>query len=499
MLKSSYHVAIAGTDLPGLILGALAAKNGYRVLVLGHGGKDNVYDVEGYRFVRRPNLLWGFDDSHPIREVFRELALGPEMRNRPKTMTPTCSVVMPNARLEVSHMKGILEQEVLREFPDRRDEFMEFLRRAAEAEACIEPLLKDCPNVPPGTLREWWQWRKYRKAVSPLLSDGSSDAMAPFADTPALAAFLSAPVTAMAGITEPRRHPLAFIRLLNHLLRGLYHVDWGMDALKSLFVEKIRGNSGDVRLADHVDTLLVRHGRVREIEVRARDESLGVGVMVAATDLAPLLDLIPQGSARRRYRQRVDAIEPSHWLVTLNVGAKREVIPEGMARTAFVVNDPNRPLEGSNFLIVQQDPAMEPEDVEDPERTTISVSGLFPAVRFSGKPSEIETFSHELLAGLRGLMPFVDRHMTAISCSAIGTNPKTGQPEVDRAGLVPIYPDPVRRGLDLITWPVRTGYNNLLFLGDAASGALGFEGAFMSAFMALSLLKKKVQLKVEAG
>jgi phytoene dehydrogenase-like protein len=498
MLRSSYDVVIVGTDLPGLIFGALAAKKGYRVLVLGHGGRDNVYEVDGHRFVRRPNLLWGFADSTPIREAFRELALAPEMRNLPRPLTPTCSVVLPDARVEVTHMKGVLEDEVSREFPGRLEAFRDFTRRIAEVEPAIEPVLKDCPIVPPGGVREYFAWRRYRKAVAPLLADGGADALAPLGDDPALAAFFASPVAAMSGITDPRRHPLPFVRLANHLLRGLYFVEWGLDALKALFLDRIRNNSGDVRPGDHVDMVVVRHGRIREVEVRARDEAIGVGMMVAATDLGPLLDQIPVENAKRRYRQRVAKAEPSHWMVTLNVGARRSLIPEGMAQTAFVVGDPHRPLEGGNLLIVQTDPAMEPADSLDAERTAVAVSGLLPATRFTGKPAELEVFSNELLAGLRGLMPFVDQHMTAISNAAIGTNPKTGEPAVDPAGLVPVYPDALDRGLDLMTWPVRTGYKNLLFLGDAACGALGFEGAFVSAFMGSAILKKTIQIKVSS-
>ena len=495
MLRSSYDVVIVGTDLPGLVFGALAAKKGYRVLVLGHGGKENVYEHEGHRFVRRPNVLWGFGDSNPIREVFRELALAPEMRNLPRPLQPTGSVVLPDARIEISHMKGILEEEIAREFPNRVEMFREFSRSMGDAEPALEALLRDTPVVPPGTIREYFAWRRYRKGLAPLLPREDADALAPLADDPGLAAFFAAPVTAMSGITQPRMHPLAFVRLASHMLRGLFFVEWGVDALKALFLDRIRNNSGDVRPTDSVDMLVVRHGRVREVEIRARDEAIGVGMLVVATDLAPVLDQIPQADAKRRYRQKVERVQPSHWWVTLNVGASRAAVPEGMAQTAFVVSDPDRPLEGTNLLIVQVDPAMEPADAVDPDRTTIAVAGLLPAVRFGGKAGEIELFTHELLDALRRFMPFLDRHSTTTGCAAIATDPKTGDQVVDRAGLVPVYPDPLGRGLDLFTWPVRTGYKNVMFLGDAAGGALGFEGAFVAAFMGFDILKGAMQIK----
>ncbi|HOI09157.1 MAG TPA: hypothetical protein PK313_01655, partial [Myxococcota bacterium] len=154
MLKGTYDVVIAGTDLPALVFGALAAKKGYRVLVLGHGGKENAYEVDGYRFVRRPNLLCGFSDSNPIREVFRELALAPEMRNLPRPMTPSCHVVLPDARVELTHIRDILDREIEREYAGRLPAFRDFTDRLVEVEKALEPLLRDTPTLPPGTIKE---------------------------------------------------------------------------------------------------------------------------------------------------------------------------------------------------------------------------------------------------------------------------------------------------------------------------------------------------------
>lgn len=495
MLTSSYDVVIAGTDLPGLILGALAAKKGYRVLVLGHGGRETVYDLDGFRFVRRPNLMFGLTDSHPIREVFRELALAPEMRNLPRPLAPTCNVVLPDSRVEITHMKGILEEEINREFPGELEKFRDYLHRVNEVEKSIEPILKDCPILPPANISEFLAYRRARKEIASLLHNDDSDALEPFADNPKMRALFSAPLTALSGVTEPWRYPAPFIRLTANLFRGLYLVEWGLDSLKNLFIERIKGNSGNVRTADRIDMVIVKGGKVREIEIRARDEAIGVGCFVVGTDLAPVLDLIPEGNAKKRYRAKIAKVEPSHYMVTVNVGANRAIIPEGMARIAFVVRDPGKPLDGSNYLIIQTDPAMEPAEVRDPERTTISVSGFLRAAHFDNKPETIEAFSNELIEGLKELLPFLDRHLISVSTAAIGTDTRSGKPAVDVSGLVPIYPDIAKRSLDIVSRPIRTAYKNMLFLGDGTAGPLGFEGAFVSAFMAFSIMKKMIPKK----
>jgi phytoene dehydrogenase-like protein len=495
MLKGTYDVVIAGTDLPALVFGALAAKKGYRVLVLGHGGKENAYEVDGYRFVRRPNLLCGFSDSNPIREVFRELALAPEMRNLPRPMTPSCHVVLPDARVELTHIRDILDREIEREYAGRLPAFRDFTDRLVEVEKALEPLLRDTPTLPPGTIKEYLSFRRYRKGVAPLLAGTGTDALAPFAGDPRLRTLLAAPVAAMSGLARPWETPLPFIRLANHLLRGLYHVEWGDDALKALFLARIRGNSGDVRPGDRVDMLVVSRGTIREVEIQARNESVGAGMLVAGSDLGALLDLVPSAHAKRRYRTKVARRTPSHYGITLNIGTHRSVIPEGMAQIAFLVADPAAPLEGENLLTLQVDPAMEPLEARDPDRVVLSVTGWLPADRFDGEAATLQAFADRMLEGARRLIPFLGSRPTTLSVSSIETSPKTGLPVVDPAGLIPVYPDAVPRSLDLMTWPVRTPYRNLLNLGDCAAGALGFEGAFLSAFMAFNVLRARIPLK----
>jgi len=495
MLRSSYDVVIIGTDLPGLIFGALAAKKGYRVLVLGNGGQDNIYDFHGFQFVRRPHLLFGFQDSNPIREVFRELALAPEMRNLPRPMNPICHVVLPDARVELTHMKGILEEEIQREFPGKVAAFRDFLAQAGEAEKDLEAFFRDLPPLPPGTLQEWWRGRAHRKVLESVRRRYREQVEPLLGEDPRLRSLVAAPLSLMSGLADPLREPLPALRLANHLLRGLHFVEWGLDSLKTLFLDRVKANSGDVRPQDTVDMMLVRRGEIREVELRGRQETIGANLVVLAGDQGPLPDLIPEEGQKKRYRQKVDRLPPSHYLVTVNVGVHREAIPEGMAQTAFVVTDPRRPLEGPNLLCVQADPAMQPPDMVQRDQATLAVSGRLPAGSFDGKPSSLAAFGRELLTRAQTLMPFLEEHTRVSAISSVGIHPRSGDTVVDPSGLVPFWPEVHKRSLGLAIWPIRTAYRNAIFLGEGAAGPLGFEGAFVAGLQAFHLLKEKMPLK----
>jgi len=495
MPKSTYDVVIIGLDLPALIFGALAAKKGYRVLVIGHGSKDNVYEVEGFRFVRRPNCLFGFADSTPIREAFRDLALVSEMRNVPRPISPISSFVFPQARLEVSHPRGELESEIAREFPDSLEAFVHLFENLSELEKLTEALILQTTVLP---LRRFFDFFLHRRLKRELAAIGlAMDSLtSKLLENPYTMAFLCAPLQFLSNIRNPHRFPVPFIRLLDHhLMRGLYLVEWGYDALRELFLNRIKGNSGDVRTMDFADVITVRHGRIQEIDLRARDETIGASVLVAGTSLSEILDLIPPEQAKAKFKAKVEAYNPSHYLVTLNIGARREVIPVGMARICFLCKDPEKPLEGANLLMIQVDPAMPPPDEEDPDRVSISVSALFPVPKEGLTAQRLEVFTMEMLETLHIVMPFIDEHRLVLSPSAIGIDQKTGEKVVDKAGLIPVYAEPLPRSLDLLPWQIKTAYKNMLFLGEETGGALGFEGQFLVANFALSHLQKMLPLK----
>ncbi|MCK9461932.1 MAG: phytoene dehydrogenase, partial [Proteobacteria bacterium] len=71
MTGSYYDVVVMGMELGPLAAGALLARRGFRVLVLGGGAPFDRYSCYGYRFSRRPFLLTAAH-SQAIRRVFEE-------------------------------------------------------------------------------------------------------------------------------------------------------------------------------------------------------------------------------------------------------------------------------------------------------------------------------------------------------------------------------------------------------------------------------------------
>ena len=59
-VSSHYSIAVIGMDLAGLAYGAMCAKRGYRVLVVGQGPSGSLYEHGGYTLCRRMDMQFGF-------------------------------------------------------------------------------------------------------------------------------------------------------------------------------------------------------------------------------------------------------------------------------------------------------------------------------------------------------------------------------------------------------------------------------------------------------
>ena len=72
-----YDVVVIGMELGPLAAGALLAKRGFRVLIVGQDAPKDHYECLGYTFNRRPFMLNAFD-SPATRRVLGELGIGLE-------------------------------------------------------------------------------------------------------------------------------------------------------------------------------------------------------------------------------------------------------------------------------------------------------------------------------------------------------------------------------------------------------------------------------------
>ncbi len=488
MSDAYYDVVVVGTELPGLISGAMLAKKGYRVLVIGHGHKTNSFAYEGYQFVRRPWLFSGFETSVPIKTVFAELSLSLEMHNRPKPFDPFYQVVMPGRRLNVVSKETVFERELKREFPGQVEKIQSFYHVVRRQNDILSGILEAPMVMPP---QGFMEQRAFKKLVGDVV-ETTEDPLSSFHQHHPFRPFILAPLMFGSGCHQKPYSPIQLIRAVTHFGRGLYQIEGGIDALKGIFVDKVRDNCGDYREKSQVDRFVMRRGKVKELVIRDRREVIGCDAVVCNTDVKRFFNLIPEEAQKQRFHLTLLELQPTHMLYTTNFALRREAIPQGMGRHAFLVHDPAKPLEGDNLILCCLDPA---HQAPEPDSVVLSATMRLPMRSVRPTLDSVESHDQRIMKRLRDIVPFFDEHLLARASAWVSYQKRTNKPYIDTAQLVPSYGRPLPDTLEATPIACRTAYKNVLITGDHIHAGLGFEGAFLGSLNAVQLTMEMVARK----
>lgn len=537
LTQSWYHIVVLGTDLAGVVFAALAARIGYRVLVIGQGDRPAAYKRDGYWFLRRPERFLGFSTSPAVQRALGDLSLGFEMKNRPQALEPSLQVAMPGMRLDVGGARRLWERDLERELPGSLPLFDGFDARMAELTRLSSQLvsgprptvaraLGEPPpdtehlSLPPRGLRDKATFKRLAEDLPPHLLDAGFDILGEIAH-PRARAVIEGPLTHLSGLLGQPLAPLVVARLWTHLRAGLYRFPGGLDGLKQVFLRKIRDQSSDVRPDAFATGFIMKRGRIAAVQLAERGETIGCELVVGNVEPRRVLGLVPRDERDDTWHQSVAGLEPVAWRLVVNLGVDPRVLPEGMAPELLWVDDPHDPLRGDNALWVSR-PGIGPHSGGDgrPGPGVLQVSSLLEARSVVPTLAGIQRNVMRSLEALRRLVPWLDEHVKVIDVPALhevvaasrakkrsateaqeaeliaerahdthGTHP------IDEAELIPVFGRALPDTLGASAFAPETAYKNLLLAGDQLFGGLGFEGTCLAALQALHLTRERVKLK----
>ena len=128
-----YDVVVMGMEIGPLAAGALLAKRGFRVLVVGQSAPKDRYSCFDYQFTRRPFMLPGLE-SPALRRVVAELGMGQLFQHAVRRPDPVCQLILPRVRVNIHRSPEMLRKEVRRELPESGEEILEALERIGSDE-----------------------------------------------------------------------------------------------------------------------------------------------------------------------------------------------------------------------------------------------------------------------------------------------------------------------------------------------------------------------------
>ncbi len=469
-----YDVVVMGMELGPLTAGALLAKRGFRVLVVGQEGARDRYSCFNYRFSKRPFVLTGAA-SPVFTRVVDELSIPQLVSLAVRMPEPAFQLIGPRVRIDVSHNVSHTGEEVRRELPDDAATFAEALEGVGRISGEVEKLLSRDFVLPPESFLEKREYSRV-EVQNPFRAPGFFVSKLEGAPLPEVFELPLRFETAGAS----KLHPLVRYRLLGNWLFDCGAIDGGRDGLRELLLEQVVGQGGDAHPRQQITEIIVKKGKVFGVALAGRKETVGCQVILTSLSPAELASFIQPTTWTKRFRGLVEACPAAPRGYAVNLGVRKEVVPEGLAETAFVVNGPGL---GDELLRVERIPQ------EEEGKAALQVSCIVPL----GADHTIESgaLRDAILDRIRKLVPFLDLHLEVIHSpydgfgpidltgNAAGTAPPLPHPEEVPKWL--LRPPPESGPLGAGNLPHRSGIKGLLLAGDQVVSGLGLEGELIAA------------------
>lgn len=476
--RSFYDVVVLGGTLSALSAGALLARRGFRVTVVGHGARAASYSLGGFTLRRGLSTLC-VSETPAFRRVFAELALLPAARRRVTPLSPAWQLGLPRHRVDVHAAPEPMLTEMVREFPDLQRPMEDFQLAAAQANELADGLFGEDISWPPSGFFERRRLTRWLRA-SPFGADGvDGELLGEFSVTHPFRVLAEAQIRFQSALDPEQLSSFARARLHGLGLAATTSAEGDLDGLRRMLEEKIQQHGGDLRLRDRAEGLEVSGGSVRGVRLAGTDEELGCAFVISSLDAAETLHLARE-QAPRAFAERLQGTVASLHRYVLNAVLPSEALPVGMSRRVFLVGDPARALIEENLVAVELNPA----DAEG--RVTLTASALLPRTSVEEGPSYLAQARERVLDRVRALVPFFDRNWLLIHSPHDGVAAEQrGLDGARRAEapepMVTLDHHPDLGPLSLFGTPWKTPVSGIFTVNRQALPSLGLEGELLTA------------------
>lgn len=381
-----WDAVVLGGALPGLVAATRIAIAGHRVLIVEEDGAARLPPV-----VREPFLLAGAASGGVLATVLRELR-APLIDIRRIEPDPLAfQVVLPTARIDVGSPARTTEELVTWDLA-KPDAALALLRALARAAAAERDAMLASPVLRSAGLR------RLSRPAPPATRHARGMPAEASAPPPELVPFLEAQVRALSNLATADPGPEARARLLGSTLEGGAAFPTAEHTLRGILRDRIYSLHGEFRPLAHGFTLVAADGEPGLSPARSSEIWLGRALVVNA----------PRGLVARQLRQAespvpafLDAPPPPRRRLAVHLRARREVVPEGMARRVIRIGDPARPIEGTNCVAIAVHPVSASADVVE-----IVASAV---VEFAER--DVAARTAEIEAAVRSLLPFSEERV----------------------------------------------------------------------------------------
>lgn len=483
MLGTLFDVAIIGTELSGLVAGALLVKRGYQVLVIDVESERVEVKRGAYTLKPFPGLFFGFGQGHVFDEVFLELGIPFLEKKRFTLANPGYQIAMPNLRLDIP--QGIDEWTGLLsvEFPSDAAEMVNLLNKATRHASVVRSLLASDTVYPALTFRER---HRVKRALGQLggdfknsVAETADDLFNGFDLSPVARSFIEAQYRFLAPV-HPDSASLFFASMiLSSLNKGIFTVDGGMQVLENLFKERISSYRGELQRTGEIES--VEFARLNEIKLSGKKDPVRCKKILVGTNLEDFLSRFAPKSLKGLHREMFESPPYGKHPFTLYVGIDENVVPVGMRGNVVMLSDPTARPTMRNLAFVKISPAGS-TDYAPAGKRLVGITVIVDDHDGELTAPLAHKLSTNMVERLRDLIPFLDDFTEFV---AYNESFALYQAMRRSAHIPPINPDD---RLGIASLPNRTPHKEVFYAGKGTLPGLGMEGEAVSGVVAAQLL-----------
>jgi hypothetical protein len=500
-----YDVCVIGSQLGGVVAGALLARRGFRVLHVAHDDPGFHYSDHGYVLPFGPAVVPTPRHLPSAEAVLTELGLASDVGRALAPTEPDLQLLLPRHRVDLSREPAQLRAELRREWPNEVDPLEAAFGTLSTLFDFAGFFLRAAPPLPADGLLEKLAVRKALKTAASLpgAPPRRADEARPFAGLEEHELVRSLAVAhRFLTYRDGPASPLSEVRLLGGALRGTNRLPGGLGTLRELVRRRIaesrgelRGGPGDPAHATAVD---LEGKRVTAVRLADSPDAHVARAFVVATDSTRFAALLPpelrEGKAAAALR-RVRAVRQ---LATVNLVVKQTALPPALGESVLALRDGagGDGLENAVFLQIlpaRRDPKKGEKagaEVVQDERV-VCASGFIPA---DAGRAGLEAAAAKLREAVADAIPFFERHLVSESA------PLVAAPErAELSAAHPLYEADGDEPLGVGGLVVRSAWKNVFFAGREVIPGLGVEGEFYAGIQAAAhvaqLLGRKDVLK----
>lgn len=485
-----YDVCVVGSQLGGVVAGALLARRGFRVLHVAHDDPGFHYVDHGYLLPFGPAVVPNPRHLPSAEAVLAELGLATDVGRALAPSDPDLQLLLPRHRVDLSRDAARLRGELRREWPRELDALEGAFGVLSVLFDFAGFFLRAAPPLPPEGLMERLAVRKALKTASSM--PGSPQKRADQArafeglEDHELVRSLAVAHRFLTYLDGPAS-PLSQVRLLGGALRGTNLLPGGLGTLRELVRRRIAESRGELRGGPGepavASALVVEGKHVEAVRLAESPDAHVARAFVVATDASRFVALLPPELRVGKATLPLRAVRATRQLCTVNLVVKQAALPPALGQNVLALRDAAGGDGLDNAVFLQVLPARRdakkgekgaPEPAAD-ERVVCASAFVDAETGRTG----LEAATTAIREAVADAIPFFERHLVSESAPLAAADHAA-----ELSAAHPLYEAPDDDALGVCGIPVRSPFKNVFFAGREVVPGLGLEGEFYAGIQA---------------